>query len=364
MSIFSVPCVTVQTVEKHPNADSLDIITFNEIGWTCIDKLGKRSIGEKVVYVPVDSLVPVNRPEFEFLVKDARLNGMARIKTIKLRQIFSQGLIVDAPENAEVGEDYADHFGIIKYEPPEEGQMNSPRGGKNWPAWAEKSDAERYQNVIRILEPLKDMKWYATMKMDGTSASYMIDFLEDEENQRIICSRNLDITKNETSFYHEVEKKYNIFGRMLVNFKYCTTNMLYESINGILDDYGKIEKLVLQGEICGPGIQKNRMGLTEKKFYAFDIYIVSEKYVGFIDYDKFIRFLWMCDIETVPRLFIDKLPSLEEGLKISNELKYPNDHPAEGVVYVACPTINNIRGLGRAKVKILSQVYDLKINKD
>lgn len=350
MSIFSVPCVTVKTVEKHPNADSLDIITFNEIGWMCIDKLGKRSVGEKVVYIPVDSLVPVNRPEFEFLLKDARLNGMARIKTIKLRQIFSQGLIVDAPEGAEVGEDYADHFGIIKYEPPEEGQMNSPCGGRNWPAWAEKSDAERYQNVIRILEPLKDMKWLRSTKMDGTSVSFGIDLLEDEDKQCIICSRNLNITGHEDSFYHQIEKKYNIFDKLLkiINFEF------------------EIEKIIIQGEICGPGIQKNRMGLKEKEFFAFDIYVVSGSYVGYVDYDIFIHLCNKYSIPTVPMIEVTdySLPSLEEGLKISNELKYSNGHPAEGVVYVACPTINNIRGLGRAKVKILSQVYDLKINKD
>jgi RNA ligase (TIGR02306 family) len=61
----------------------------------------------------VDALVPTEHPTFAFL------DGHPRIKARKFRGVFSQGLLVPAPEGAQLGDDLADYFGVTKYEPPE-----------------------------------------------------------------------------------------------------------------------------------------------------------------------------------------------------------------------------------------------------
>ena len=51
-------------------------------------KKNEFKIGDKIVYIEIDSIVP-ERPEFEFL-----RNRKFRIRTIKLRGQISQGLIL------------------------------------------------------------------------------------------------------------------------------------------------------------------------------------------------------------------------------------------------------------------------------
>lgn len=86
----------ISKVEKHPNADTLDICTVD--GWKVITKLGEFEEGDLVVYFEVDSFLPI-RPEFEFLRKFCykKLSDDSegfRLKTIRLRGILSQGLLM------------------------------------------------------------------------------------------------------------------------------------------------------------------------------------------------------------------------------------------------------------------------------
>jgi RNA ligase (TIGR02306 family) len=348
--MFTVPCVTVNTVEKHPNADTLDIITFNEIGWTCIDKIDTRKVGDKVIYIPIDSVVPLDRPEFSFLRERAGDNDVFRVKTIKLRQVYSQGLIIDAPTSARVGEDFCEYFGITKYISKEESGLNNPTGGSRFPSWLQKTDAERYQNVNRILENNPDLLWFKSTKMDGTSGTFAIDKLEDEDKRKIICSRNLNISGSKFGRYFDKEKKYDLHTKLL----------LMSSLHDLTDKYGNIEKIAVQGEICGPGIQKNRMKHTELQFHAFDIFIVSDKFVGYINAEEFISLCKKYDIPTVPIIDVNcKLPNVVDAQEDANNAEYSAHIPAEGYVYVEMNNVS-IRGIGRAKIKIISQKYDLK----
>lgn len=338
MSKFNCPVVTVKTVEKHPNADSLDIITFNEIGWVCIDKLGIRKVNDKVIYIPIDSLVPVKHEEFKFLESQANSLGFARIRTLRLRNIVSQGLIINIPENQNNLDDYKDYFGIVKYEPLPEDLLQTD-GGYSLPGWLTKADAERYQNIVNELELYRNLNWYCSLKIDGTSSNFAIDFNE-TTNKYIIGGHRLAYkTEN---FYSLINKKYDLLKKV---------ELIGIELNA--------SQISLQGEICGPKIQKNRMGLSEIQFFAFDIFLVKEGFSEYIDYNLFLSLCKKYNIPTVEILSIGKLPNLEDGLKYVNNLKYSNSYPAEGVVYVADPNFQ-IYGVGRAKTKILSQEYDLK----
>lgn len=112
MSTFKVEVVPVE-LGSHPNADSLSIA--NVYSYPVVvrteDWVGKR----QAAYVPVDALVP-NKPPFDFLF-DGSEKTEYRIKAKKLRGVFSQGLLVPAPEGARVGDDLAAYFGVQKYEP-------------------------------------------------------------------------------------------------------------------------------------------------------------------------------------------------------------------------------------------------------
>jgi RNA ligase (TIGR02306 family) len=109
MSEWSVRIVEVGPVMKHPNADSLSI-TEVEGGYPCIIRTGEFVEGDKAIYIPVDSVVP-DTEEFSFLKKK-------RIEAMRLRGIFSMGLLRPIPESlsaASIGQDVSAALNIIKF---------------------------------------------------------------------------------------------------------------------------------------------------------------------------------------------------------------------------------------------------------
>jgi RNA ligase (TIGR02306 family) len=361
MSTFIVPIVTIKTVIKHPNADSLDILSFEEVSWQCVDKINTRKPGDMVVYIPIDSVVDVRRPEFEFLKSKAKADYSCRIRTIRLRGEISQGLVISMPSDMIKwlcdkitghkdcaqgisfdipGQDVSEYYGIKKYEPPPE--SIPPLSAGNYPSWCEKSDAERYQNYNRTIEPFRDHAFYKTIKMDGASITV---FYDAETEHSGVCSRNWEIKENSDitrlDNYWLIAKKYN----------------LLQIVKDIAMDKG-IKRLALQGEMCGPGVQGNKMGLSELQFFAFDMY--NGDIGEFIEYPFFIALCHYWKIPTVEILEVGTLgKELDTNFAYVSQLKYDNDLPAEGVVYVAVNS-QRVGTLGRLKFKFINPEFLLK----
>lgn len=101
-------------LEPHPNADTLSVV--HVWNYTVVvrteDWLGK----DRGAYIPPDSVVPRNEM-FAFLGEKTRIGAK------RLRGILSYGLLVPAPDGAQIGEDVAErigvtHYGVTHYEPP------------------------------------------------------------------------------------------------------------------------------------------------------------------------------------------------------------------------------------------------------
>ena len=109
ISTHKIEVVPVQ-LEPHPNADSLSLVRVFD-HYVCsvrTEDWKDRTLG---AYCPPDSLMP-DLPEYAFL------QGRFRIKAKKLRGVVSQGLLIPAPEGAQVGDDVAERLGIKHYDPP------------------------------------------------------------------------------------------------------------------------------------------------------------------------------------------------------------------------------------------------------
>ena len=76
----------ITNIQPIPDAQKIEVATV--LGWECVIKKGEFKIGEKIIYVEVDSVLP-DVPEFEFL-RDRKF----RIRTIKLLKQVSQGLLL------------------------------------------------------------------------------------------------------------------------------------------------------------------------------------------------------------------------------------------------------------------------------
>jgi len=161
MSEWRVQVVRIGAIGKHPNADSLSIA--HVWGYPTIIRTGDFAVGDLAVYVPVDSVVPVNDPRWAFL------DGHARIKAKRLRGIFSMGLLTPADAAWAEGQDVADTLGITKYEPPDPASM----GGDNEkdPGYMPVYDIEglrRWPDVLREGEEV-----IVTEKLHGANGRFL-----------------------------------------------------------------------------------------------------------------------------------------------------------------------------------------------
>jgi RNA ligase (TIGR02306 family) len=89
MSSLIVEVCKIDEVIKHSNADKLSIATVK--GWNCIIGLDQYKVGDTVVFIPPDCIIPNDLIEKYELVY---LRNGGRTGTLKLRGYISQGLIL------------------------------------------------------------------------------------------------------------------------------------------------------------------------------------------------------------------------------------------------------------------------------
>lgn len=143
MSDFTCPVVEIK-LHNHPNAENLSLIYIG--GYQVIVRTEEWQDKKLGVFIPPDSVVPCTK-RFEFL------RGHNHIRVRKFRGFYSQGLLIPAPHGARIGEDYANHFGITHYQPPEKFvHGNNVRGPSN--IIVPKYDVESLKNskFLRMIE--------------------------------------------------------------------------------------------------------------------------------------------------------------------------------------------------------------------
>lgn len=274
---------TVSEVRTIPNADAIELALVD--GWQCVVKKGEFQPGDRCVYFEIDSVLPV-RPEYEFLRKGCYRKAEwlpggegFRIKTIKLRGQISQGLALpvgslgslDALAAGEL-EDITEALGVSLWDPPVHASMRGQVRG-NFPSFIPKTDQERAQNCLRKLaESHGDHLFEATLKVDGSSCTI---FAKDGFVR--VCSRNLEL---------DMDQEGNTFVDMA------------RKVGPAILSSGR--NLAFQGELMGPGIQGNREGFTEHRWFVFDVWDIDAQ-----------RYLSAGErMEVVSGLGLDHVPSL------------------------------------------------------
>lgn len=121
MSTHEVKVVRIDSIEKHPNADRLDLIHLFGGGFTAISRLGQFKLGDLAIYIEPDYVVPSEGPYAE---RFAFLEGKTRIRSRKLKSIWSQGLLIEADPGMNEGDNVMEMLGIVRYEPPMRGRFS------------------------------------------------------------------------------------------------------------------------------------------------------------------------------------------------------------------------------------------------
>ena len=310
----------VKAIRPIEGADRIEVVQV--LNWDCVASKGQYHVGDLVIYFEIDSLLP-DIPAFEFLKKSAwsqKLNKY-KISTHKFRNQISQGLIMPITQLREIynaingtsissidydeGDDLTALLKIEKYEPP---VSNGPLGeiiNHEW--YVPKTDEERIQvcaeNVLPEYIKREQNEWYASIKLDGTSCTAGLF-----DDAFLIGGR--------TQWYKDENM-------------YTTTVKKYGDIEAKAREYLDATGVyvVFQGELCGPGIQSNRLGLKEKEWFIFNVFVsTTGKYDSYEKLDL-IGMLAMCE-----RFGLKHVPIIDDEYKFSFNGYSNNDEIVNGLL--------------------------------
>lgn len=256
--LASIQTIKSVTPIHHPVTNeltSIELVTFENIGWQCVAKRGEFAPGDLAVYIEISSIVPEHEV-FEFLRP-----RKFKVKTIRLLGVLSQGLALPTSIIQKIvghdlsgvvfsdGDDLTELLGITRPEQVENFKITGSGRISTFPTdIVPKTDEIRIQSMPHILAELVDIEdVVATLKVDGTSATY---FYDADKGIVRVCSRNMEKMENDGSVYFLALQKYQQI-----------EDMLREN-----------PEFVLQGEIVAPGIQKNRLGVKGVEFFGFNLF--------------------------------------------------------------------------------------------
>lgn len=330
----------IVSVEKHPNADALDIVQVK--GYKAIVKRDQWQPGALCVFIEPDSILP-DVPWAAFYKAKS-----SRVRAIKLRGSWSFGVVesldIIGPSSAqriEEGADVTELLGVTKYVIPEPQDLNASGGyGNGIP----RTDEERYQSLNHV--PYGEL-CDVTLKIDGQSLSAIFslyinreinspDEVPTSEVTRAIGGRSFLYKPESDNNYTRNARQYDVLAKLEA---FC----LARGIN-----------LCIRGESYGNGIQKGAHNPHSKLPLSLALYST-----WLIDERRYARKgdpYYIFDI--APKLGLPTVPMLEKDVPLTRELiaKYAegltevNGQPFEGVV------INWAGG----SFKIINLSYDSK----
>lgn len=312
--------VKVDAIYPLPGYDRVESAAVG--GWRVVVKKGQFQPGDYAIYFEIDSKVPAQEP-FMFLEPKK-----FKVKTQKMCKSISQGLLMavedftaleDAPawaigmaDRIAAGKD-VDHEGLtevigVTYAVEEDNKRKAASIDKykkmaqrrpnifkkRWAKWMmrrewgkkvmffffgkkkdkatgfpthfpyiKRSDEERIENMVWILEDKSP--WIETVKIDGTSCTYILERKKRNKFEYYVLSRNVRQLTPEQKSYHAD----NVYWE--IEYKYHIKNFLEDMLK-IHPDWNYV---AIQGEGAGVSssgakIQEDPHKFGELRFFAYN----------------------------------------------------------------------------------------------
>lgn len=333
----------IENISPIIGADNIELATI--LGWkVIIRKDDNYKINDICVYIEIDSILP-EKPEFEFL-KEKKY----KIKTWKLNKfnVISQGIIfpltILPKSKYKIGDDVTKVLGIKKYDPEDEKEkkliqnkqlknkmvkyfyryewfrklIKIARKSGKWPSFIPKTDEIRLQSFPGLLK--NEDIFYTSEKCDGQSGTFAIKWKKRfgifKFPEFYVCARKIRLLWPDKSNYWKIFKKLN----------------LEKKLKWLKRD------IAIQGEIIGPGVQKNKYKLKELEFRIFLVYDIKKK--KYLPYDQLLEItkkkLGLMTVPIISNHFILKksVDKMVEYSKGSSLLTEPEVYiPREGIVF-------------------------------
>lgn len=330
----------VQKIEPIPNYDRVVKATIEN--YPVIVQKDQFKEGDLCVYVREDSLLPV-KPEFEFLRKNSysKLYNGFRIRNMKMCGMYSSGIAFSLsilPEGFQPaeGDDVTDLLEVRKYDPDElqevaqvQNKVKNPillflmrfkwfrklyaklfgKKVRQYPETVQKSDETNIEKLFNSYKAQRpDEEFYITEKMEGSAGAWM---LYGRRRKYLVFSHNTIRSSKDNNTWAKVGSMYN------------------------LENILRSEKrnLCIQGEVCGPNIQKNIYGFDDLRLFVYKVTDVDTGEA--FNFNELAEFSAKHDLDMVPLVKVNaKLPdTLDDVLKDCEGTSELANVPREGLVW-------------------------------
>lgn len=287
MSKTNITIERVNAVQKHPNADRLDLIQV--LGYQVACGRDQFKVGDAVTYFPPDILIPESVAD-QLGVTNYLKHGIypgdltktrCRVSACRIRGVPSIGFVIGPVENdGAFGIDVTQNYGGIKYEPPV--RCNAGDAAYELHRFHQYTDIENIQNypdaipdgtVCRVTEKCHGSSWRGGLV------------------------RNRQHDWEFVAGSHRVRRyEFDKSGKRGLYWEPMTQDVM-SLLTDLCDEQHDV---IVFGEIFGPGIQDMDYGQPGHSFRVFDISIDGV-------YQNWNQVVAACDnyqIPTVPLLWI------------------------------------------------------------
>lgn len=364
MSDWNPQIVRIEKVEKHPDADALDIVTV--LGdYPVITKRNEYAVNDWAGYIPIDSIVP-DIQDYYFLCPKAYEkyideNGLEQqrklgpkypvgsvpekhriIKAKRIRGTYSQGMLVASPLPGQVpGTSIVEALGLTKWEEPEEENvvhLKKNRGANQGPT--PKGWAIPYYDIDGIRKYLaclgENEEIVLTEKIHGSNGGFSSD-----GDKLWVKSRNYYKKQDEDDMWWDIAFRYDLENKLKPYPGLVFFGEVYGQIKGFrYDAYDSTGKII-----------------TKIRF--FDIFDTKTR--KYFNYDDRVKLLSELGLDTVPELY--------RGPWLGKDAMYPfaegkttlgGKHIREGWVLNTLIERYEPRLDSRMQVKLVGEGYNLQ----
>jgi len=292
MATFETKVVRL-VIEPHKDADTLEIALIG--GYRAVVPKGQFKTGDLAAYIQEASIVP------DEIIEEMGLTGRLagskhnRVKALRLRGIFSQGLVYPARSHWNEGDNVMDEMGIKKYVPsvPVELEGEAFALPYEHTFHFDIDDIKKHPNLFEDGEEV-----VFTEKLHGTFTCITAVIPEEAnenyfENRAFVASkgcveRGYAFKKDNTNFYNKHAKEDG-----LIDFAITLSDRFKTNVR-------------VMGELFGCGIQDLHYGFTSHGQTAFRVFAIAlgdrnqPKYLNDYSLDLVLEEMGM---KRVPKLY-------------------------------------------------------------
>lgn len=339
-STYKVPYTQILDIQTHPKADRLEVATV--YGFQVIVSKHKYKVGDKIVYIPVDSILPENLESILFPADSKIKLNNSRVRQIRIRGLASQGMLVD-PQDLPVlnfsavplETDMSVSMGITKYEPPAPktqgiGGITGPRNRKN------------ANPLFHQYNGLDNVKWFPDKFKEGDEVVIQEKLHGTNARASVLPFQANTMWKKIKQFLQLSPATEHCYGsnKVEISSKRSYNGFYGEDIYGYtfmgIDIFSKLKcGETVFGEIIGPKVQKNYdYGLNMIRFVLFDVKVLEKDGTQrWLSPKEVVEFAKERDLEHVPVLYVGPYSKeLAYSLTKGNSVYCPTQKVREGIV--------------------------------